>query len=36
VVVSEETGYISIVDAGVITENISPHTLRQFLIKQKT
>jgi uncharacterized protein (TIGR00159 family) len=36
VVVSEETGYISIVDSGVITENITPHELRQFLIKQKT
>jgi uncharacterized protein (TIGR00159 family) len=35
VVVSEETGYISAVDSGVITENISAHQLRQILLKEK-
>lgn len=35
VVISEETGYISLVDKGVVTENITPHELRQILIKQK-
>lgn len=33
VVISEETGYISIVDKGAVTENITPHELRQKLIK---
>lgn len=35
VVVSEETGFISIVDGGIVTENITPHELRQILIKLK-
>jgi DNA integrity scanning protein DisA with diadenylate cyclase activity len=35
VVVSEETGYISVVDSGVVTENISAHQLRQILLKEK-
>jgi diadenylate cyclase len=35
VVVSEETGYISVVDAGIVTQNISAHQLRQVLLKEK-
>jgi diadenylate cyclase len=35
VVVSEETGYISIVDGGIVTENVTPHELRQILMKLK-
>lgn len=36
VVVSEETGFISISDNGIIRENVTPHELRQVLIKKKT
>jgi uncharacterized protein (TIGR00159 family) len=35
VVISEETGHISVVDSGVVTENISAHQLRQLLLKEK-
>ena len=35
VVVSEETGYIAVVDTGEIRENITPHELRNILIKEK-
>jgi diadenylate cyclase len=35
VVISEETGYISVVDSGVVTENITAHQLRQILLKEK-
>jgi diadenylate cyclase len=35
VVVSEETGNITVVDTGEVTEAISPHELRQILIKEK-
>ncbi len=35
VVVSEETGHISVVESGVIKENISAHQLRQILLKEK-
>jgi uncharacterized protein (TIGR00159 family) len=33
IIVSEETGYISVADSGNITENISTHELRQILLK---
>jgi len=35
VVVSEETGHISVVDSGVVRENITPHELRQMFLKEK-
>lgn len=35
VVISEESGYISVVDSGIVTENISAHQLRQVLLKEK-
>jgi diadenylate cyclase len=35
VVVSEESGYISVVDTGEIRENITPNDLRNILLKQK-
>ncbi len=35
VVVSEETGFISVADKGMITENVTPHQLRQVLLKEK-
>lgn len=35
IVVSEETGFISVVDKGIVTENISAHQLRQILLKEK-
>jgi uncharacterized protein (TIGR00159 family) len=35
-VISEETGFISVADNGTVRENITPHELRQILIKQKT
>jgi uncharacterized protein (TIGR00159 family) len=35
VVVSEESGYISVADKGAITENINPAELRTRLIKEK-
>jgi uncharacterized protein (TIGR00159 family) len=35
VVVSEETGNISVVSSGVVTENITAHQLRQVLLKEK-
>jgi diadenylate cyclase len=35
VVVSEETGHISVVDNGSVTENITAHQLRQVLLKEK-
>jgi len=35
VVVSEETGHITVVESGEIRENISPNELRQILIKEK-
>lgn len=34
-VVSEETGHISVVDQGNVNENISAHQLRQILLKEK-
>ncbi len=35
VVVSEETGHITVAESGEIRENISPNELRQILIKEK-
>jgi uncharacterized protein (TIGR00159 family) len=35
IVISEETGHITIVDTGNVTENITPHELRQILLKEK-
>jgi diadenylate cyclase len=35
VVVSEESGNITVVDTGEVTEAITPHELRQILIKEK-
>jgi uncharacterized protein (TIGR00159 family) len=35
VVVSEETGHITVAESGEIKENISPNELRQILIKEK-
>jgi diadenylate cyclase len=35
VVVSEESGFISVVDAGVIIEKLSPNELRNILLKEK-
>lgn len=35
VVLSEETGYISVVDTGEIRENISPNDLRNILLMEK-
>jgi len=35
IVVSEESGYISVVDAGTIRENIGPNTLRNILLMEK-
>jgi diadenylate cyclase len=34
-VVSEESGFITVVDAGVVKENISPNELRNILLKEK-
>ena len=35
VVVSEESGYITVVDTGEIRENITPNELRNILLRQK-
>jgi len=35
VVVSEETGYISVVDSGEIRENVTPNELRNILLMEK-
>jgi len=35
VVVSEETGHITVAESGEIRENVSPNELRQILIKEK-
>ncbi len=35
VVVSEESGKITVVEGGEVTENITPNELRQFLLKEK-
>lgn len=35
VVISEETGFISVVDAGELRENISPNELRNILLMEK-
>lgn len=35
VVVSEESGFISVVDAGLIRENITPNELRNILLMEK-
>ncbi len=35
IVVSEESGFISVVDAGAIRENITPNDLRNTLLKEK-
>jgi diadenylate cyclase len=35
VVLSEETGSISVVETGVIREKISPHDLRNILLMEK-
>lgn len=35
VVISEETGFISVVESGVIRENISPNDLRNILLMEK-
>lgn len=35
VVISEESGFISVVDTGVIRENISPNDLRNILLMEK-
>jgi len=35
VVLSEESGYISVVDTGEIRENISPNDLRNILLMEK-
>jgi diadenylate cyclase len=35
IVVSEETGFITVADGGAIKENISPNELRNILLKEK-
>ena len=35
IVVSEETGIITVVDTGVIRENLTPNELRKILLKEK-
>ncbi|MFN8209502.1 MAG: diadenylate cyclase CdaA [Bacteroidales bacterium] len=35
IVISEETGHISVADGGEISENITAHQLRQVLLKEK-
>jgi uncharacterized protein (TIGR00159 family) len=35
VVVSEESGHITVVESGEVKENITPNELRQFLLKEK-
>jgi diadenylate cyclase len=35
IVVSEETGHISLVDAGVLRQNLKPATLRNILLSEK-
>ncbi|MCE5347715.1 MAG: diadenylate cyclase CdaA [Bacteroidales bacterium] len=35
VVVSEESGFITVVDAGMIKENVTPNELRDILLKEK-
>jgi diadenylate cyclase len=35
VIISEESGYISVADAGKVTENITPAGLRKILLKEK-
>jgi DNA integrity scanning protein DisA with diadenylate cyclase activity len=35
VVVSEESGHITVVESGEVKENITPNELRQTLLKEK-
>jgi DNA integrity scanning protein DisA with diadenylate cyclase activity len=35
IVVSEESGYITVVDTGEIRENITPNDLRNILLREK-
>jgi diadenylate cyclase len=35
VVISEESGYISVADRGEIRENITPNALRNILLMEK-
>jgi diadenylate cyclase len=35
IVVSEESGFISVVDSGHIRENITPNELRNTLLREK-
>jgi diadenylate cyclase len=34
-VISEETGHISVADSGEIRENVTPNELREILSKEK-